>query len=204
MSYADDDQRLQALVGLARPAFDYTFFQEMGVKIGQAPAGDREALEALRDKLLELTAIVDQQMQAALREAAMLLQELMAAPDLDQAIEANLDLMDDTFMSVLAANIQEAERRGDLGNSAKLKQVYERVVSLLRENMQPELRFINDLLSTETDEQAQELLAQEIGTYGQGLLEMMSAVEQMLASRGDSPTLQKLIFLRDQAERALG
>ena len=204
LGYADDEQRLQALVGLARPAFDYTFFQELGVKIGEAPAGDREALEALRDKLLELTTIVDQQMQAALREAAMLLQELVEAPDLDQAIEANLELMDDTFMSVLAANIQEAERRGDLGNSAKLKQVYERVVSLLRENMQPELRFINDLLSTETDEQAQELLAQEIGTYGQGLLEMMSAVEQMLAARGDSPTLQKLIFLRDQAERALG
>ncbi len=204
LGYADDEQRLQALVGLARPAFDYTFFQELGVKIGQAPADDRAALEVLRDRLLELTTIVDQQMQAALREAAMLLQELMEAPDLDQAIESNLDLMDDTFMSVLAANIQEAERRGDLGNSAKLKQVYERVVSLLRENMQPELRFINDLLSTETDEQAQELLVQEIGTYGQGLLEMMSAVEQMLASRGDSPTLQKLIFLRDQAERALG
>ena len=35
------------------------------------------------------------------------------------------------------------------------------------------------------------------------LLEMMDRVEQVLASRGDSPTLQKLIFLREQAEQVL-
>ena len=62
-----DDERLQALVGLARPAFDYSFFQDLSVKIGQAPAEARAGLEALRDKLLELTAIIDQQTQFALR-----------------------------------------------------------------------------------------------------------------------------------------
>ena len=61
-------------------------------------------------------------------------------------------------MAVLSANIQEAQRRGDLNASAKLKQVYEQVVTVLRENMQPELRFINDLLSTESDEEASTLL----------------------------------------------
>ncbi len=33
---------------------------------------------------------------------------------------------------------------------------------------------------------------------------MMAAVEQALAQRGDSPTLQKLIFLHQQAEKTLG
>ncbi|MFN8450297.1 MAG: hypothetical protein U0521_17350 [Anaerolineae bacterium] len=107
-------------------------------------------------------------------------------------------------MAVLSANIEEAQRRGDLNASAKLKHIYEHVVALLRENMQPELRFINDLLSTETDEEASTLLAQEAGTYGQALLDMMDAVEEVLASRGDSPTLQRLIFLRQQAQRVLG
>jgi hypothetical protein len=202
--YMDDEERLQALVGLARPAFDYAFFQELSVKIGQAPADAREDLETLRDHLLELTTIVDQQTQAALREAAGLLQELISAPDLDQMIAENIGFMDDTFMAVLTANIQEAERRGDLNASSRLKQVYEQVVARLRENMQPELRFINDLLSTETDEEASALLAQEGGGYGQRLLDMMDAVEEVLASRGDSAALQKLVFLREQAQRALG
>lgn len=204
LRYADDIERLQALVGLARPAFDYTFFQELTVKIGQAPAEAREKLEALRDRILELTTIIDQQTQAALREAAGLLQELVTAPDLHKAIEENASLFDDTFMAVLSANIEEAQRRGDLNASARLRHIYEHVVALLRENMQPELRFINDLLSTETDEEASALLAQEAGTYGQALLDMMDAVEEVLASRGDSPTLQRLIFLRQQAQRVLG
>ncbi|MCZ2095558.1 MAG: hypothetical protein LC121_04670, partial [Anaerolineae bacterium] len=188
--YADDPERLQALVGLARPAFDYTFFQELSVKIGQAPSEQREALEALRDQILELTTIIDQQTQAALREAADLLQELVTAPDLHKAIEENAALFDDTFMAVLSANIEEAQRRNDLNASAKLKHIYEHVVALLRENMQPELRFINDLLSTTTDEEASTLLAEEAGTYGPALLDMMDAVEEVLASRGDSPMLQ--------------
>ena len=204
LNYANDDQRLQALVGLARPAFDSTFFQEMSVKIGQAPADQRDGLEGLRDKLIELTTIIDQQTQMALQEAAGLLQEIVTAPDLDQAIAENLDLLDDTFMTVLQANVQEAQRRGDLNASARLKQVYDRVLAALRGNMQPELRFINDLLATESDEAASALLMEQAAQFGAPLLDMMDRVEQILASRGDSPTLQKLIFLREQAEQVLG
>ena len=201
LRYANDEQRLQALVGLARPAFDYTFFQELSAKIGEAPAEARPGLESLRDKLLELTAIIDQQTQAALREAAGLLQDLLGAPNLDQAIAANIGLLDDTFMAVLSANIQESERRGDLNASARLKLIYERVMETLRDNMQPELRFINDLLSAETDEEASALLGEQGAAYGAALLEMMDAVEDVLAQRGDSDMLQKLVFLRQQAER---
>jgi hypothetical protein len=203
MSYAEDDERLQALVGLARPAFDYTFFQELTVKIGQAPAEARDALEALRDKLLELAAIIDQQTQAALRMSAELLQELIAAPNLDQAIAENIGLLDDTFMAVLGANIQEAERRGDLNASAKLKLIYERVLEILRGNMQPELRFINDLLSAPSEAEAQALLEEQAESYGQPLLDMMDAVERVLSERGDQATVQKLISLREQAEQVL-
>jgi hypothetical protein len=203
MSYAEDDERLQALVGLARPAFDYTFFQELTVKIGQAPAEARDALEALRDKLLELTAIIDQQTQSALRMSAELLQELIAAPNLDQAIAENIGLLDDTFMAVLGANIQEAERRGDLNASAKLKLIYERVLEILRGNMQPELRFINDLLSAPSEAEAQALLEEQAESYGQPLLDMMDAVERVLSERGDDATVQRLISLREQAEQVL-
>lgn len=204
LSYAEDDERLQALVGLARPAFDYTFFQELTVKIGEAPADARGALESVRDKLLELTAIIDQQTQAALRASADLLQQLLGAQDLDAAIAESMPLLDDTFMAVLGANIQDAERRGDLNASARLKLIYERVLEILRGNMQPELRFINDLLSAETPQEAQALLEAEAGSYGQPLLDMMDAVERMLAERGDHATMQKLAFLRQQAEQVLG
>src|SRR5687767_5238263 len=43
--YVDDPDRIQALVVLARPAFDAVLFQELTARIAQAPADQRDALE---------------------------------------------------------------------------------------------------------------------------------------------------------------
>jgi allophanate hydrolase subunit 1 len=203
LQYADDDQRLQAMVGLVRPVFDYAFFQEMTVKIGQAPADERGKLETVRDKLLELTALVDQQAQMAFQEAAQLLQAILYSQNPDEVIADNLEVIDYTFMQVLSANIQEAERRADLNASARLKDIYNRVVAALQANMPPELRFLNELLSVPTDDAAQQMITERAGEFGQGLLAAMDVVEEQVAAQGNPRLLQRLEFLRNAAVQAL-
>ncbi|MCA9907251.1 MAG: CpXC domain-containing protein, partial [Anaerolineae bacterium] len=61
LEFAEQDEHLQALVGLVRPAFDYQFFNDMTTFIGQAPADERDSLETLRDRLVELTQAVDEE-----------------------------------------------------------------------------------------------------------------------------------------------
>ncbi|MFQ3566513.1 MAG: CpXC domain-containing protein [Aggregatilineales bacterium] len=203
-AYNEDSARLQALVGLVRPVFDYEFFQQLTLAIGQAPAAERDRLEALRERLLQLTALVDQQAQAALQEAARLLQTIASSADPDAVIRDNLPLLDDTFMAVLAANIQEAERQRNPQLSAKLKDIYERVVDALQDNMGPELKFINALLNTASDDEARTLIAEEAAQYGEPLLEMMDAVGAMLSARGgDGAMLERLAFLRAETAAAL-
>lgn len=203
--YADDDQKLQALIGLARPAFDYQFFQDLTAHIGQAPADQRDAWEALRDRLLELTAAVDQQTQAVVQGAAQLLAAMLGAGEnLDVLIQESLPLLDDTFLAVLQANIQEAERQKNIQASAQLKALYDRVIAALRDNMRPELKFINDLLAAPSDEEARQMIAEQADTYGEPLLEMMEAVEELLASRGEENVRQRLASLREVAAEALG
>lgn len=203
VNYAGDEDRLQALVGLVRPAFDYEFFENLTMQISQAPAAARDQLEALRERLLQLTALVDQQTQMALQEAVGLLRELLNTQDLDEAVRANAAYFDDTFMTVLTANIQESERQGDINASSRLKAIYEKVMSVLRDTMQPELRLINEMLSTETDEEAVSMLQQQGAQYGESLIEMMDAVERVLAQRGDGAMRDKLHLLRQQAEQLL-
>lgn len=203
MQYAGDDDRLQALVGLVRPALDYNFFQELTLRIGQAPAEEREKLEALRADLTELTALVDQQQQMMVQNAVRLLQAIINSPNPEEILMANLSLVDDTFMAVLSANIQEAERRGDVNSSARLKQVYQIVVQVLQENMQPELRFVNDLLATESDESARQMIAERAKDFGGELLDIMDAVGQMLAEQGETEMIQKLAYLREAAAHEL-
>jgi len=205
IQYAEDDERLQALVGLVRhPVMDYEFFQELTARISQAPAAERESLEALRDRLLELTAMVDQQTEMVLQGAARLLQAILVSDDPDEVIRQNLQAFDYTFMQVLAANIQEAERQGDINAAARLKSVYERIVNILQEAMPPELRFINELLSTQSETDALALIHERAGDFGETLLEAMDVVEQQLAGRGEPGLVQKLAFLRDAAGQVLG
>ncbi len=203
IQYAGDDEHLQALVGLVRPAFDYQFFQELTVTIAQAPAAERDKLEGVRDRLVDLTAAIDQQTQMVVQQSAEMLQAILTAPDQDAMIRNNLDLIDDTFMAVLTANIQEAERQANIQNSGRLKALYDKIVGILRENMQPELRFINELLAAPSADEAIALLNAQAAQYGPQLLDMMDAVEQVLESRGEASILDRLAQLRAQAEQVL-
>jgi len=203
LQYVDDDQHLQALVGLVRPAFDYAFFQELTLAIGKAPAAQRERLEMLRDKLLQLTQIVDQQAQMALQDSAALLQDILNSPNPDEVIFENLPLLDYTFMQVLSANIQDASQQGDLNASARLKDVYERVVAMLQANMPPELQFVNELLSAPSDDEARDLVSQRAGEFGMGLLEAIDAVEEQIAAQGNPALLERLAFVRNETAQVL-
>jgi hypothetical protein len=197
IEYAGDEDRLQALVGLARPVFDYAFFQALTARIEATPPDDRPTLITLREQLTELTNIIDQQQQLALRQAVQALQLIANSPDLAEAVRVNAGLIDDTFLAVLTANIQEAERRNDPQMGNRLKEVYEHVRQLMEQNAPPELRFVNLLLSTATDEEARDMVLTEGHVYGPQLLDAIDAVGQVLAQHEDEALVRKLSFLRE-------
>lgn len=203
MKYMHDDDRLQALVGIARPAFDEQFFNELTEAIGKAPADEREDLEILRDSLNHLIAQVDRQSQMQVQNAVNLLQAMLGTPDLDAIIEDNLPLIDDTFMAVLSANIQEMDRRGETNASMRLKQIYQRVVTIMQAHMQPELVFVNELLSVDSDDQARQLLNEHARSFGEPLLEVMDAVGEVLNAQGQETLVKRLSELRRDAVTAL-
>jgi hypothetical protein len=198
--YMTEDLRLQALVGLARPAFDEEFFNQFALRIGQAPADERDALENLRDRLRDLAQAVDAEAQDALQEAAALLQAILQAPNPEQFIRENAAMFDDAFMAVLAANLQNAEQSGNLQASARLRQIYDRVIEALQAQMSPELQFINRILSAPTPEAAEMLLRNEGGQYGQALLDALDAVGRTLEARGDGAISERIRALRAMAQ----
>lgn len=201
--YAGDQERLQALVGLARPVLDYQFFQDLTMQIGQAPDAERAKLEDLRESLLELTQQVDQQTQMALEEAVQLLQVLIDAPDPAPLIAENLPFFDEAFLSVLQSNLEAAQQRGNIEISAKLRTIYEQVMSALRDNMSPELKAINGLMAAESEDAARQLAADAAAEYGRDLLPMIDAVQEMMAVRGEPKVAERLGLLRGMVEAAL-
>jgi hypothetical protein len=203
IQYVEDYDSLQALVGLVRPAFDYQFFQQLTEKIGQAPTSSRDSLNTLRENLLELTTAFDQQSALAAQNAASFIQTLVNHQEPEQLLLQNIHLLDDTFMAVLNANIHQADRRNDTQTSTRLKQLYELVISILQDNMQPELRFVNELLAAENEEEASAMISEGAEQFGYMLIEVMDTVEEILAGQGNHPLANRLKALRNETEQAL-
>jgi hypothetical protein len=201
--YAGDDARVQALVGLIRPLLDDNFFAALGKHIDAAPADRQAVLTETREKMRQVTAMIDQQNQMRLQASLQLLQGLMSAgPNMEQLLEANAHLVDETFLSVLSANIQEAENRRDVSISARLKQIYEMAMSMISNTMPPEVMLVNQLLSSDPETAAQ-LMAEGVAQFGPRLLDVIDAILQGVSAQGQEELADALVRLRADAETAL-
>ena len=69
--------------------------------------------------------------------------------------------------------------------------------------MQPELVFVNQLLSVESDSEAKAMLEDHAKDFGEPLLEVMDAVGQMLDAQGEDEMVQRLADLRQEAVAVL-
>ncbi|MEP0763978.1 MAG: hypothetical protein HRF48_14715 [Chloroflexota bacterium] len=204
IEYAGDDERLQAVAGLMRPALDYTFFQELTRRIERANGAERERLERLRARLAELTAAIDEQTQAVLQRAVQMLRTIASSEDVDAAVRSHLDQLDDTFLAVLQANIQAAEQAGDTRSAERLQLVLDRVTAALRDSAPPQIRLINDLITAGSDEEARQLLAEHAPTFGPELVEIMDAIQADLDEHDQPDSARRVRELREMAAQLVG
>ncbi|GAB4570587.1 MAG: CpXC domain-containing protein [Anaerolineae bacterium] len=186
---ADDDRKLQAVVGLQYPVFDYGFFQALSERIEAAAGEERARLEGLRDRLVELTDMIKRQQETAARAAAVLLGDIVNSEDIEAAVRGNIPYIDDTFMMVLAANLKASEDRNDLVASARLKQVKDAIDKIMQESIPPEVQFASRLLQAESLEAAQELLNSEGAQHRDALVPILDAVLRDISERGADPEL---------------
>jgi len=199
LEYAGDDERLQAVAGLMRPALDYTFFQELTRRIERASGTERERLEHLRARLAELTAAIDEQTQAVLQRAVQTLRTIASSEDVDAAVRSRLDQLDETFLAVLQANIQAAQQAGDTRSAERFQLVLDRVLAVMRDSAPPQIRLINDLVNAESDEEARQLLAEQAPAFGPELIEIMDAIQADLDEHDQPDSARRVRALRDMA-----
>lgn len=197
---AGSDEHLQAIVGLARPALNYSFFDSLTERAERATdTAQANRIAEARNRLSELTQEIDQQEQQALQSAQALLRDLIGAPDLNAAIDEALPYIDETFLNILGATVQQAEQTGDLLNAARLKNVYEAVVAKMRAAAPEEVQFINELLSQSDPLEARLLLSERAKEFGQPLLDYFDAFIRTMEQRDAVELLEQLHNLRNAA-----
>lgn len=201
---AQGEDRLQALVGLARPVLNYEFFSALSKRLEGATKDEAAHIEAVRDRLLELTQVIDQTSQQAVEGAVNALREIITAHDIDAAIDERLNVIDDMFMQVLSTNIQHAESRNDTAVVSRLKYIFDRVMALLAQSAPPAVQFINEVLQMPTAQLRQQEMALRAGEFGPDLLTWFDTLlESVEVQAADSAMGEMLVELREVAARAL-
>lgn len=158
------NEHIEALIGELRPVIDDEFFQEWTQRIDTAEqVGDLSLADHLtkrRALLHETVERMDRQAQEMFERGAQILDAVLQAPDLDAALREQGAKVDESFLLVLEAHIGAAQRAGRTEVVERLMEIERLATKLLQEQLSPEDRFINELLSAETPQAATKLLRQ--------------------------------------------
>ena len=145
------NEELRSIVAEVRPALDYKFYQELTARLEAAQGDDAAQLKDLRSKLLQITTDLDAELKDALRISSQLLQKLLQSADLKKSVSESLEQIDDSFMMVLQANMQQVAEQ-------KQEQVLRALQALYEESrMPPDLKLINQLLRATPGDRAEYL-----------------------------------------------
>ncbi len=120
---APTDVRLRAYVQFTRPGMDYEFFAQLSARIDSASGDEKQRLTEMRGKLLTYTGEYDEDMAARMAAARQNVEALLQSPNLEEAVQQNLEVMDDLFVQTVARELEDARKTGNLDRSARLQQI---------------------------------------------------------------------------------
>jgi hypothetical protein len=196
---APNQDREQALVSLARPGFDYGFFQMLSERIEKAAPPESGRLSELRERLLRWTQAIDAAQEARVEQARLALQALLQAEDLDQALARVLPAIDELFLTILAANLQAARERGDQAALTRLQQIDSRIQQALRESLPPGLRLAQEVIEEEDEAAAKARISQAGERLDEDFLNTLLSMVQRAEQQGDGEAAARLQRLHRHA-----
>ncbi len=188
-----DEDEVEAITVVARAVMDYQFFQDYTNRIEAAPAAEQPALEQKRQRMLQVLESMRSADQAAMQSSAQVLQELLSAEDLEQAVQEMLPYIDQTVMGMLLGNIEEAEKRGAAAAVQRLKQVWDVIVAAMEEAVPPEMRLLYALTEAEYPDGTRAVLKEHKDQVDANFLTFLqSAIESIEKEATEDAEQQKV------------
>jgi len=200
----EDDEQFEYLVAVGRPIIDYAFYVHIANLIEAAEKESRQdeakSLTALRDRVLDLTARLDKEVQESLNEANELLVQFVQADDPAAAIREQIDRLSDMFFYVLTANIEhlskeEGEEKANM--VARLQEIARLAGDALEERMPAPLKLVNRLLRTEQADAQAELLDREASHVNQEMIDIIDALIAQFEPADRTPMVEQLTAIRE-------
>ena len=198
------EQVLSMLIAVARPLIDYQFFQLLTQRIesleAEGQAEPAESLKAKRSTILDIAQRLDTEARARTREKANLLTEIVSSESPRDVIRAHLQELDSVFVSVLEANIAQAQVQHQHEVEGHLRSVRNLIVEVMQESAPPQIRFVNQLLQADYPDGTRAMLKDNPAALNEEMLSLFDVLASDLAERGDTETSERLTQIKAQAQ----
>ena len=119
--------------------------------------------------------------------AQQLLDQILEAEDVTQAIQQNASAIDEFFVQAVQQSLDQARQSGDLERSAKLSQLEEVIRQATAQP--PEIEFLEELLEAEDEAARQELLDSNKDKVTPELFQMISGLMNQVTETNQDPVL---------------
>ena len=129
-----------------------------------------------------------------------LMQEVMQTEDLDSFVSSNIARFDQTFFSVLTANIQEATRQGQEKAAQQLGDLQSKILAIIEEKVPPEFKLLNVLLLAESTEQMKSMLAQNQALLTTQFMDLLERATADFESQGQTEIIERLRDIKTEAD----
>lgn len=187
---AENEIRLNTLASLTRPGLDYVFFQTLSEKIDTLKGDKKSRLTKLREDLLEITAKIDEQLQARLSAAQQNLEALLQADGPAEALKQSPNVLDDYFLQVLNQSLAQAEEDKDAARQAKLQALLEVIQKLITPGYNPEL--LQKLIESADDEARSKVIEAHKDEITPEFVESLSGMLLQLQESEDQEMADKI------------
>lgn len=184
------------------PALDYQFLLALSNRLEQTTDAEARAkLEELRTLVTEMQEQQRQSVQAAAGQVQEVLQAVLEAPDAGEALRQYADAIDETFLGILAGNIDRAEKSNATAAARRLREIYDAALDVLQERMPPEMRLINQLVNAGGDKGAvRKLLEENRELLKPEFVEALRQLEDDFRARNGAEVADKLKSVRAQVQ----
>jgi len=198
---APDEQARELLVTFGRPLLDYAFFQSLTSRIESvSDKGEQERLVALRTEVLAVRDRLDEEARALYEERSALLRDLLLSDDPETLARQRFQELDQAFLNVLRANLEEARTAGNTEAIRALQAVWGLTLLLMEETLPPELRLFNRLVAAENDAEVEKLLQENRGLVTERLVQFMEEAEANMREEGTLESADRLALVLEKAK----
>jgi hypothetical protein len=201
---AREKETREMLVAFGRPLLDYLFFQNLTSKIDATrEEEEKKRLTELRKEILDTRDQLDKEAQAVLEARAALLRDLLTSENPRELAQRRITEIDDAFLNVLGANLQEAHKAENEEALNALGEIWNVVIGLMEEAMPPELRLINRLMAAEDEEEIDRLLEESKNLVTQRMAQFVERTEADAREEGDTETAERMALVLQRMRRML-